>query len=74
MLRSPCKALCMYQNFWNVTVRHHQVKEVLIVTSRLQVQEQAKAQMQQTVARLTDACWEKCIGTPGRVGLASFQM
>ncbi|CAK0736909.1 hypothetical protein CVIRNUC_000823 [Coccomyxa viridis] len=30
------------------------------------VQEQAKAQMQQTVARLTDACWEKCIGTPGR--------
>lgn len=30
------------------------------------VQEQAKAQMQQTVARLTDQCWEKCIGTPGR--------
>ena len=31
----------------------------------MQVQEQAKAQMQQTVARLTDACWDKCIGTPG---------
>ncbi|CAL5218472.1 g157 [Coccomyxa viridis] len=28
--------------------------------------EQAKAQMQQTVARLTDTCWDKCIGTPGR--------
>ncbi len=30
--------------------------------------------MQQTVARLTDACWEKCIGTPGRATLKSFQM
>ncbi len=28
--------------------------------------EQAKAQMQQTVARLTDTCWDKCAGTPGR--------
>lgn len=28
--------------------------------------EQAKAQMQQTVARLTDTCWDKCVGTPGR--------
>lgn len=39
--------------------------------SYLQVQEQAKAQMQQTVARLTDACWDKCIGTPG--GLSGTQ-
>lgn len=31
----------------------------------LQMAEQAKAQMQQTVARLTDTCWDKCIGTPG---------
>lgn len=33
--------------------------------SVLQMAEQAKAQMQQTVARLTDTCWDKCIGTPG---------
>lgn len=28
-------------------------------------QEQAKAQLQQTVSRLTDECWEKCVGNPG---------
>lgn len=44
---------------------------VLMRASYLQVQEQAKAQMQQTVARLTDACWDKCIGTPG--GLSGTQ-
>ena len=30
--------------------------------------------MQQTVARLTDACWEKCVGTPGRAISKSFEM
>ncbi|GAB4814078.1 hypothetical protein N2152v2_001124 [Parachlorella kessleri] len=29
------------------------------------VQEQAKAQLQQTVARLTDECFDKCVGNPG---------
>ncbi|KAL6778803.1 TIM8 [Auxenochlorella protothecoides x Auxenochlorella symbiontica] len=29
------------------------------------MEEQAKAQLQQTVARLTDECWDKCMGTPG---------
>lgn len=29
------------------------------------LQEQAKAQLQQTVARLTDECWDKCISSPG---------
>lgn len=29
-------------------------------------QEQAKAQLQRTISELTSACWEKCIGTPGR--------
>lgn len=28
-------------------------------------QEQAKAQLQQTVSRLTDECWDKCLGNPG---------
>jgi len=29
-------------------------------------QEQARAQMQQTIAKLTDVCWNKCMtGTPG---------
>ena len=30
------------------------------------VQEQAKAQLQQTVARLTDECFDKCVGNPGQ--------
>ncbi|KAI3431481.1 hypothetical protein D9Q98_004533 [Chlorella vulgaris] len=29
------------------------------------VQQQAKAQLQQTISRLTDECWTKCIGNPG---------
>ena len=29
------------------------------------VQQQAKAQLQQTISRLTDECWSKCIGNPG---------
>lgn len=33
------------------------------------VQEQAKAQLQQTVARLTDECFDKCIGNPGTLQL-----
>lgn len=41
-------------------------------TANLQVQEQAKAQMQQTVARLTDACWDKCVGTPGGHSMMSI--
>ena len=64
----------MYQKVWNVIAIHHEIKKPRMFASRLQVQEQAKAQMQQTVARLTDACWEKCIGTPGRATLKSFQM
>ena len=30
------------------------------------MREQVRAQVQQTVARVTEVCWEKCIGTPGR--------
>ena len=30
------------------------------------LREQMRAQVQQTVARVTDVCWDKCIGTPGR--------
>lgn len=30
------------------------------------MREQMRAQVQQTVARVTDVCWDKCIGTPGR--------
>ena len=30
------------------------------------MREQMRAQVQQTVARVTDVCWEKCLGTPGR--------
>ena len=26
-----------------------------------------QAQLQQTIARLTDECWDKCMGTPGGV-------
>lgn len=26
---------------------------------------QAKAQLQQTISRLTDECWGKCMGNPG---------
>ena len=74
MLRSPFKALCLCEKVWSVTATHYKVRNPRISASRLQVQEQAKAQMQQTVARLTDACWEKCIGTPGRATLKSFQM
>lgn len=33
------------------------------------VQQQAKAQLQQTISRLTDECWAKCIGNPGTCGL-----
>ncbi|PRW39214.1 mitochondrial inner membrane translocase isoform A [Chlorella sorokiniana] len=29
------------------------------------MQQQAKAQLQQTISRLTEECWGKCIGTPG---------
>ena len=29
------------------------------------VQQQAKAQLQQTISRLTDECWAKCISSPG---------
>lgn len=28
-------------------------------------QEQAKAQLQQTISRLTDECWDKCVSSPG---------
>ena len=28
-------------------------------------QQQAKAQLQQTISRLTDECWAKCVGNPG---------
>jgi len=28
-------------------------------------QEQVRMQLQQTVARLTDECWDKCISSPG---------
>ena len=31
-------------------------------------QEQAKAQLQQTVSRLTEECWDKCISSPGPAG------
>lgn len=34
------------------------------------MQEKAKAQMQQTVAKLTDKCWDTCVGAPGK-GLSS---
>merc|ERR1712070_211318 len=27
-------------------------------------QEQAKAQLQQTISRLTDECWDKCVSSP----------
>ena len=30
------------------------------------VQQQAKAQLQQTISRLTDECWGKCVGNPGK--------
>lgn len=30
------------------------------------VQENAKRELQQTVATLTHTCWDKCISTPGR--------
>lgn len=30
------------------------------------VQENARRELQQTVASLTAICWEKCVGTPGR--------
>ena len=30
------------------------------------MKEQVRAQIQQTVARVTEVCWDKCIGTPGR--------
>ncbi|KAG7670423.1 hypothetical protein Ndes2526B_g00175 [Nannochloris sp. 'desiccata'] len=29
------------------------------------MQEQAKAQLQQTISRLTDECWDKCMSSPG---------
>ena len=32
------------------------------------VQQQAKAQLQQTVSRLTEECWAKCISSPGVLG------
>ena len=36
------------------------------------VQQQAQAQLQQTISRLTDECWSKCMGTPGaRSGVRS---
>jgi import inner membrane translocase subunit TIM8 len=34
------------------------------------MQEKAKAQMQQTVAKLTEKCWDTCVGAPGK-GLSS---
>ncbi|KAK9822906.1 hypothetical protein WJX74_003481 [Apatococcus lobatus] len=29
-------------------------------------EETQRAQIQQTIARVTEVCWEKCIGNPGR--------
>lgn len=41
-------------------------KGVSLELQRFLQQEQAKAQLQQTVTQLTSTCWDKCIGTPGR--------
>lgn len=32
---------------------------------------QAKAQLQQTISRLTEECWGKCMGTPGKSPVAT---
>mmetsp|Transcript_5253 Transcript_5253/g.15051 ORF Transcript_5253/g.15051 Transcript_5253/m.15051 type:complete len:86 (+) Transcript_5253:234-491(+) len=32
---------------------------------RFIMMEQEKAQLQQTVAKLTETCWDKCMGSPG---------